>query len=137
MRELPVVPTEAKICSHITLNPSTAGLMGPFQAGDANTTSVKGRYVCAVPMPYQEALLRHPNGMPIDKWWKEIYPMIESKNHQAMCAGWIVQARMAMMKQSAGSNSLVNMAMPSQVCRHNDLYDVIDQGNVWLLPGLS
>ena len=136
VRDSLVAPTEAEIRSHVTLNPGTAGLMGPFQAGDANTTSVKGRYVCAVPMPYQEALLRHPNGMSIDKWWKEIYPMIESKNHQAMCAGWIVQARMAMVKQSAGSNSLVNVAMPSPVCRHDDLHDMIDQGNIRLLPGL-
>ena len=132
-----VAPTEAEIRSYIALNPGAAGLMGPYVAGAPNTEAIGGRHACAVPMPYQEALLTYPDGMPMERWWTEVYPMIESNGHQAMCAGWIIQARMAMVQAAAGPDSLVNVTMPSPVPRHDNLYDVIDQGNVSLLPGLS
>ena len=88
-----VVPDAAIIVAELAAHPATA-VMGPYNAGDEDTTGAKSRKICPVPHDIAGLFAARPGGITWQYFFSTIYPAIQADGNEGAYAPLILVFQM-------------------------------------------
>ena len=102
-----VVPDAATIVAELTADP-TIGVMGPYNAGDADTTGAKTRKICPVPHDIAGLFAARPGGTTWQHYFGVIYPAILNDGNEVAYAPLTLVFQMMSVGPAGAAGSCPN-----------------------------
>jgi hypothetical protein len=124
-----LVPTVAHITAQIAANPNL-DILGPFQAGDANTEVVRSRNSILVPFRYSQYFLAQ-DGLTPKHYFETVHPQLVNDNLDQQCTALTHFFQIAFTRSGQGLPSILDRTDIPTASRSNIVLEKRDRFKSW------